>query len=34
LAHILGTIVYTADEKLIKKTHELGYVKHIVQFKI
>jgi len=34
LAQILNTELYTADEKLIRKTQGLNIVKHITQFKI
>jgi len=34
LALIHNTILYTADEKLIRKTHDLKIVEHIKNFKI
>ncbi|RLE95894.1 MAG: PIN domain nuclease [Thermoprotei archaeon] len=34
LALILGTMLYTADEKLIRKAERLDVAKHIAQFKI
>ncbi|ADI31899.1 type II toxin-antitoxin system VapC family toxin [Staphylothermus hellenicus] len=34
LAMMLNTKLYTADEELIRKTSDLGLVKHISQFRI
>ncbi|HDD34200.1 MAG TPA: PIN domain-containing protein [Thermofilaceae archaeon] len=34
LAQILDTVLYTADEKLIRKARGLDAVRHIAQFKI
>lgn len=34
LALMLNTILYTADEKLLKKVHDLGVARHIKDFRI
>lgn len=34
LAYELGTILYTADEKLIRKVKDKNHVKHIMEFKV
>ena len=34
LAQILNTEMYTADEKLHRKIHDLTFIKHIVNFRI
>ncbi|ALL01893.1 hypothetical protein Pyrde_1850 [Pyrodictium delaneyi] len=34
LAELLGATLYTADEKLIRKTRDLGVVKHVSEFQV
>jgi len=34
LAQVLNTVLYTVDEKLIKKTKNISRVKHIAEFEI
>lgn len=34
LAKLLGTVLYTADEKLIRKTRDLKIVRHISEFSV